>query len=275
MRSILVMLLLASSIFAQTLDDMISPVGHPVVFEDPRHSTELRPIYVHHKIDDKFATEGGDVNIWALQARVKLADNWSFIAVKDGYVDFNPKATLENDEGFANIAAGFKYSPYSCEDEILTTGLTYEIAMGDEEVLQGNGDGLFNPFVSYAKAFDSINLMSAAGFRLPVDSADSTMFDFNVHANYKLGDFYPLVEVGVINVVSEGERIPLTGEGQDFFNIGSSAADSATMVVGGVGARYRLTDDIDFGVIYQFPMNVNNDTRILEHRVTTDFIFKL
>ena len=39
---------------AAPLQDMISPVTNPVEFEDPRHSTELRPLYVYHEIDDKF-----------------------------------------------------------------------------------------------------------------------------------------------------------------------------------------------------------------------------
>lgn len=269
-----IFLILICAVQAFALDEMISPAGHPTTFEDPRHSTEIRPLYVHHKIDDKFITEGGDVNIWALQARVKITDSFSFIATKDGYIDFNPKAGLENDEGFANLSAGFKYSPYMTDSEILTIGLRYEVPTGEKEVLQGEGDGLFNPFFSAGASFGKANLILGSGLRIPADSEDSQLFDFDIHFDYQLEDFYPLVELGVIHVLDEGKRLPLPGEGQDFFNFGSTEADSATMVIAGIGARYRICDDIDFGVIYQIPLNDNKDSYILEHRVTADMIYR-
>jgi hypothetical protein len=50
----------AASAQGESLDQMISPVSHPVTFEDPRHSTELRPIFAYHKISDDFVTGGGN-----------------------------------------------------------------------------------------------------------------------------------------------------------------------------------------------------------------------
>ena len=43
------------------LDQMISPVTNPVLFEDPRSQTSLRPIYMYHKIPGDFITGSGDV----------------------------------------------------------------------------------------------------------------------------------------------------------------------------------------------------------------------
>jgi hypothetical protein len=42
----------------------------------------------------------------------------------------------------------------------------------------------------------------------------------------------------------------------------------------GAGARYRLTDKIDLGAVYQFPLNNGDGSNILEWRITTDAIFR-
>ncbi len=52
--------------------DFISPVSNPVNFEDPRATTELRPIYIYHHINQDFVTGGGDAHIVALQIRLAL-----------------------------------------------------------------------------------------------------------------------------------------------------------------------------------------------------------
>lgn len=259
---------------ADALNDMISPVTHPVVFEDPRHSTEIKPLFAHHAIDNDFATQGGDVNIYAIQARFKVTDNLSIIAVKDGFVDFNPKAVLKKDTGFANIAAGAKYSVYRTANSIITPGLTYEAPVGEHEVIQGNGDGLFNPFVSMGTTMDGWNFILGTGFRVPVNDNDSTMYDLNIHASYKIGKLYPLAEFGLVNVVNAGKRLPIPDEGEDFFNIGSSLSEGKTLTSLAIGARYRATDDIDLGAAWQFPLSTGEGSRILDNRVTADVIIR-
>lgn len=72
--------------YADDFDNLISPISNPVNFEDPRSLTEIRPIYVYHSIDDKFITQGGSVQLWALQLRYAIDDRLSVIATKDGYV---------------------------------------------------------------------------------------------------------------------------------------------------------------------------------------------
>lgn len=263
-----------SGLYAETLKDMISPVTNPVVFEDPRQSTELRPIYYHHQFDDKFATEGGDINLYALQARVKLADDLSFIAVKDGFVDFNPKATLMNDKGFANVAAGFKYTVAECDNWISTVGLTYEAPIGEKEVLQGQGDGYLNPFYTTGYTTGNWNFIGHTGFRIRMDGEDSAFFDANGHVSYKMGNFYPLAEVGLQYVSAAGNRLGIADEGQDVINIGASNSDGEAITTGAVGARYRFTDNVDFGAAYQFPLNQGSGSYIIDHRITADMIYR-
>ncbi|MBX7136923.1 MAG: hypothetical protein K1X83_02990 [Oligoflexia bacterium] len=259
---------------ATPLDDMISPVTHPVVFEDPRHSTELKPLYVYHKLDDKFVTGGGDATIWALQARFKVSDDLSIIAVKDGFVDLNPDGVVPQDTGFANITGGAKYSFFRSEDSILTGGLTYEIPSGQKKVLQGHGDGLFNPFFSYGTTSCNWNFIVGTGLRLPLDNDDSSFYDLNMHVSYKMENFYPLVEFGMVTVLNGGTRLPIADEGEDYFNLGSSESDHETITTMAIGARYRIADNIDAGAAWQFPLERSTGTRIIDYRVTADLIYR-
>ena len=260
---------------ADPLTDMISPVSDPVTFEDPRHSTELRPIFVYHEIDDSFVTEGGSAQIYALQARFKIADNLSFIATKDGYVVLKPNAVVDDSEGLADLAAGFKYSPLLEENYIVTTGLRYEIPTGKESVFQGQGDGALNPFVSAGYTVDNFNFIAGTGLRIAMDESDSSFWDLDLHADVKIGNFYPLAELSLVHVTNSGDRLPIADEGEDFFNFGSSYAAGTNIVAMGVGARYRVTDNIDLGTAYQFPLNRGDSgAAILDWRLTTDVIVR-
>ena len=69
------------------LDNIAAPIIDPTVFEDPRSTSEIRPIYIYHKISDDFITGGGSATIYAVQARYAVDDRLSIIATKDGYID--------------------------------------------------------------------------------------------------------------------------------------------------------------------------------------------
>ena len=260
---------------ADELSEMISPLSHFVNFEDPRIQSEIRPIFAHHEIDDDFITQGGNVQLYAVQARLALTEDLAFIATKDGFIDLNPKA-LPDQTGWADIDLGFKYAFYqdAVAGEIFTGGLRYSIPVGDDDVFQGQGDGLFNPFISGAIAVDDWNFMAATGFRIPFDSDDSAFYDLDIHVDYEFGQFYPFLELGVITVVSEGDRLPETSEGQDLFNFGSNNSQGETLVTLTGGGRYRITDDIDFGAGVQFPLTSGAGSNIIDYRVYSDFIFR-
>lgn len=253
---------------------MISPVSNPVNFEDPRINTEVRPIFVHHVIDDKFVTQGGDVNIYALQLRVAATDRLAIIATKDGFVDLNPNAVVPEDTGLANIAAGVKYAFYMdpAAGMIGTAGIRYEIPTGDEEVLQGNGDGILNTFGSFGMTCDRFNIIAGTGLRIPADDADSMFWDFDAHIDTKIDRVSPLLELNLVHVLSAGKRLPIPDEGQDFFNIGSSGSDGETMLTAAAGARVELAKDVSLGAAYQFPLITGAGTRITDWRLTADLI---
>lgn len=260
---------------AQTLDDMISPITHFAQFEDPRINSEIKPTFVYHELDDDFVSAGGDVQLYAVQARFAVTEDFAIIATKDGYIDFNPDANIPQDEGFADIGLGVKYALYqdNAGGEIVTAGLRYEIPVGDDEVFQGEGDGEINPFLSAAKSFGNLNVMVGTGFRFAIDDSDSSFYDFDIHFDYKIGNFYPLIEFGVYHVLDAGDRLPIADEGVDLFNFGSSEADGKTMVTAGAGARYRISDSVDLGAAYQIPLTSGEGSNLLDWRITTDLIY--
>lgn len=259
---------------AQDLSQMISPITNPVNFEDPRHSTELRPIFVYHELDKDLATAGGNVQVYALQARFKLSDDFSIIATKDGWTNVKPNAVVNDGEGFANVTAGAKYSFYRDDTTILTGGLKYEIPIGEHDVLQTEEGGAINPFFSAGTALCGFNIMAGTGMRQAIDDEYSSFWDTDLHVDYPIGNFYPTVEVNLIHVYQDGNRLPIPDEGFDFFNFGSSLAAGENILTAGVGARYRFTDDLDGGIAYQFPLDSGEGTHSIDWRVTTDLIWR-
>ena len=260
----------------QTLDDMAAPLTHPTSFEDPRPYTEIRPIYIYHKISDDFVTGGGAASVYALQLRYAVNDRLAIIATKDGYVDLNADSVLNDQDGWADISAGVKYAFYRNDNDrqIATVGLRYELPVGDDEVFQGQGDGAINPFFSAATGLGRFNFMVGAGFRVAMDNEDSSFFDFDAHLDTKIGWFHPLIELNVYHVMDAGQRLPIADEGEDFFNFGSSASDGKTLVAAAVGGRFDLADDIVLGLGYQFPLSDGAGSNILDWRFTSDLIFR-
>ncbi len=93
----------------------IRPITSPTLVDSPDVGTSIHPIFIQMAHPDQLDTiagkvpVGGDLQVYAVQLELKLAENLSLIAVKDGYIDFNPDETLTPDEGWADLAAGLKY----------------------------------------------------------------------------------------------------------------------------------------------------------------------
>jgi hypothetical protein len=276
--------------------DFISPISNPVNFEDPRPTTELRPLYAYHRVSDGFANEvganGGDAHVVALQIRVALSERFALIATKDGYVWHRPDDELsgvyEKKNGWANIGFGVKYAFYRDPERgaMATFGLRYEAPSGDKDVFQGRGDGVLNPFLSGLWGIGDLHLLGYTATRVPISGNDSTFFDLSLHADYRVSDvyrFYPVVEMNWIHTLDGGRRLPIDEEGFDFFNFGSKRAGGKGVVTFAVGARYRLFEGVetrlgrtlrdDIGATYEFPMTDRQD--IFGWRVTTDLILWL
>ncbi|MCX8071421.1 MAG: hypothetical protein N3C12_03060 [Candidatus Binatia bacterium] len=281
-------LLLATGVardtWAKGFDDLISPVSNPTLFEDPRVTTEVRPIFVYHEISDQFVSSGGNAKVAAVQLRVALTDRLGFIATKDGYVWLEPDAVLPRKNGWANVALGFKYN--LLDEESLgvlgSAGIRYEAPSGDKDVFQGRGDGLLNPFLSAGWVYENLHLIAYTGGRLPISGNDTSFWDTSVHVDYRIGKFYPLIEVNWVHGLDGGRRLPIDQEGFDFFNLGAKRASGRGVVTQAYGFRYRLIDDatlvgrvagVDFGAAYETPLTDRED--LFAWRVTTDLVFWL
>lgn len=259
---------------ADAIDDMISPVSMPTVNEDPRVTTELRPIYLHHSLAHDFVTGGGALDLVAVQARIAITDRIGFIATKDGYAWLDPHELLPKEEGWANIGFGLKGVLWEDPEAaaILTLGLRYETPWGSRDVFQGRGDGVLNPFLSTAKGYGDFHLQLYSGPRIAIAGEDSTFWDTALHVDYRLGDFYPLAEVNWVHVMDDGRRLSITDEGFDLVNFGSTRAGGNSIVTLAFGGRYRIVDWCDVGATGEFPVTGTQD--VWGWRVTADVIIR-
>jgi hypothetical protein len=261
------------TVLADSLSEMISPVSLPTINEDPRVDTEIRPLFLYTDISNDFVTNGGNYSVVAIQARLAITERFGLIATKDGYIFLRPKNVVPDNDGFANLAFGIKGALLrdAASGSILSAGFRYEAPSGEQDVLQGRGDGLVNPFVSAAKRFGNFTLEGYTGPRLALSGSDSSFYDLAVHADYKVDRFYPLVEFNWVHVLSGGERLPIDQEGFDLVDIGSQNAGGEDVATCAFGFRYRLLDSVDIGVVGELPLNDS----IFGWRVTTDLIWRV
>jgi hypothetical protein len=247
------------------------PVSAPVTFESPLVHTSLRPIYARHSFPSDSIFAGGSLTIYALQARLALSERLALIATKDGYFDLDPDAG-SSETGLGDIAGGFKYA--FVQDEaanlIATGGLVFETTSGDDEVLQGNGDGVLRPFVSAGWGAGVCALLGNLGYNHPLDDdEESTSFDWHLAASWKATEaFVPLVELNGIHYVSSGSALGVDFEGTDVINLGASDVTGHDLVTGAAGLRYRVGKRWWFGVAYEVPLSAHDE--LFDERITAD-----
>ena len=231
----------------------IAPVTNPLFFEDAIIRSEIRPIFVHHTIDNKFLG-GGTAQLYALQLRYAITDRLAFIATQDGYFDINNDA-IGNPDGWMDLAAGLKYALIDnpAAQFILTPGLTFHIPSGNRDVFQGRGGGEFNPFVSFQKGHGDFHLSGNLGFRIPVTNNEQNMMaHYSLMADYYVNRwFMPFVSANFWTNLSNGTNIGLNTNGYDVINFGSSNVRGVTQGMVGIGFRSRITNNIDIGAAYE------------------------
>ena len=271
---------------ASWLDNTISPVANPIYFEDPRVTSEVRPIYMYHMLPDTFYFQGGhvplggQVQVMAVQLRYALSDRLGLIATKDGYIEFQPKNTLGHAYGWGDLAAGLKYAVVDDREKqlIVSPGFTLTLPTGGHKVAQGYGSGEWNLFVSAEKGFDRTHLTANVGLMLPNNWSQNT-----AEMHYSLqGDYYacqyfiPFVAFNGYTILSDGDHnrlpVPLNTEGYDLINFGSQNAAGSTQLTFGGGARSRLAKNVDVGVAYE--VGIVDPVGIFDSRVTADVIWR-
>lgn len=250
------------------------PLGQPIYFESPFNDTGLRALYLKHDFGDQSFLQGGDVTIYALQARVALTERLALIATKDGYSDLD--SGLIDDEGWNDLAAGLKYVLHFDREKayVVTTGLRYMAENGTRGILQGGVDE-FSPFVSLAKGYDHLHLLSNLTLRVPTDRGDGNIVGhWDVHVDYDVNPgeqtvFAPLFEVHGVHYFDDG-NVGLPVGGLDYTNLGSQPAEHF-VAWAGIGARLEIDHRFEIGACYEFALT-DRDDDLMDRRITVDFI---
>jgi len=266
---------------------LISPVANPIYFEDPRITTEARPIFLQHWLPDTFkfaggsAPLGGDVRVYALQLRYALTERLAFIATKDGYIEFRPDNTLTHAYGWADLAAGFKYALLDDAEKqlLITPGITITLPTGGNDVFQGSGSGEWNLFASAVKGWDDFHVTGNLGFRIPNDfSKQTAQAHYSLQLDYRTCDYFiPFVVMNGYTILSEGDdkllgAVPLNTEMYDLINFGSTDAKGETQITLGSGFRSKITERIVAGIAYE--VGVTDPKGIFDSRLTVDMILR-
>lgn len=273
------------------------PISNPTLFDLALPTTNVHPFVLYHGLPNRISTDGGgsvdlggDVELYALQFEIAINDRLSIVATKDGYVNMNFDETLDDQEGFANLGAGLKYAflldPVS--RTALSGTLTFELPIGNSDVLQGEGNGAANLILNGLKLIDQWQFAGSAGLQLPFSDEQSTTSFLSAHASYETCRwFIPLVEVNWFHVLDPGDgtgnypahldgAVPaaINFEGGDLFNLGAVHADqNRDFVSAAFGFRSRLTDCIDVGAAYEIPLT-DDENSLMSERITVDLIWK-
>lgn len=252
---------------------LIDPVTQPYWFESPIISSQVRPIHIRHDFPGSSVVGGGKLRAYALQLRYAVTPRLALIAVKDGHIDFEPGG-LPHDSGNTDIAGGFKFMVFEDPDsgQLVTVGLVYECDNGDTEVFQGNGSGVWRPFVTGGWDLGAVNLTTLVGANLARDGkAESDSVDYHLHVSYEATPgFWPLIEINGVHYTDDGEAFPTHQELLDYGNLGSTMVEDHDVITGAAGFRWRLSETLDFGFAWEWPLSTRED--IFEDRVTLDLI---
>lgn len=258
-------------------DDFISPMTNPLYFEDPRQLTEVRGIFINQKLPyfNAINTAGGRAQVYAAQIRVRLTENLSLIAVKDGYVVSQSPIV---DDGWGDLGAGLKYSLYrdGSAGRMVSIGGRFEAPTGEGRALQGNGDGVFDFFLSGGSRIGaSAHWLSGSGFVFPADSsAENQMWYWSNHLDKRLGEsrVYAFTELNWFHYLKSGTAFPLPIEGGDYFNLGSTGVAGHNIVTNAYGLKYKPGRNLETGVAWEFPLT---DRRgVMDNRLTADLIWR-
>lgn len=249
----------------------IMPVTNPVWSIDPRSLTYVRGVFVNQMIDSSTPVLGaGDLQVYALQLGIALNERFSIIAVKDGYNTLQTRG-IGNSRGWADIALGVKYVLVrDVENQfLLSTGVIYEAHNGSLRVFQGNGQGVWNPYLTAGKElYGGGHLIANAGFHLPADRVDeSTSFWYSVHYDHPLTEkLSALAELNGIVYTRSGGTLPLSIEGGDWINLGSSNVAGNDVITMAFGADYKFNDCLSLAGAWEFP--VTNRKDLMDSRTT-------
>ncbi|MBA4186519.1 MAG: hypothetical protein C0467_00730 [Planctomycetaceae bacterium] len=266
-------------------DGFISPVTNPLLFEDPRALTEVRPIFMYQSIPNGQPDfRGGSAYYYGLQGRLAVTDRLSFVFNKLGGVTLSPGSgsAYEGGTGFAELWLGPKYTFLRKEDtgSLMAGGLQFQIPVGSSNVYQDTGSLSLVPYLTYGQTFGrdfkigSFNTLIGTGFSFATDSVRSDYYYLSAHLDLDVMSkhkFYPLVEMNWLYYTNNGNGLTMGSEGRDLFNFGGQVKNTG-MLTAAIGARYKFSECVQLGGAFEFPLAGPKD--IFQYRATIDLIWR-
>jgi hypothetical protein len=277
----------------------------PYLFEDPFITTNIFAHAIWHEFPDDSALRAGELYVLAVQARLAITDRLAFIATKDGYAWLRPGRSSEipDDDGFFDIAAGFKYALIDRPEDgyIVTPSFRIDIPVGNNGMFSGNGDGVAIPAVSGAFAAGPIHLIGSFGARLPFNTGkEASSVFYNLHVDAGVAEFVvPFIElngttwtrsanggrridtksfgsvpIGVAQNVLSGAGVTdeKRFEGLDVANLGSEGVSGTTIMSLAFGARVPVNDNVSIGGYYEIPITARQG--LFERRAEVNVLFE-
>lgn len=257
----------------------------PYLFEDPFVTTEVWVWGLWHDFPESSVFRGGGALAVAAQVRVALTDRLGLLATKDGRIWLHPdNDLLDSEDGYADLGVGLKYALIDRREDgfILTPSLRYEFTQGSDDVLQGNGEGVWIPAVSSGLEVGRSRVLAGVGARLPVDGdAESTSLFYNLQVGLPMGGrWVPFASLNGIHYLDEGDgshllklgsgsRVSLSAvqtllrtgafEGLDIVNLGSDGIDGHDFVSWAAGLQVQVRDRLWVGLAYERPLTRRRD----------------
>jgi hypothetical protein len=266
----------------------IHPITNPVYADTAVPESKVTLIAAHHRLPNKISLAGGgtlpldgDVNVIALQVEYAFNESLSLTAIKDGYVDFNPEGALAalEDEGFNDLALGLKWAFHNEDGWTAALRGTIELPSGDEEVLQGGGEGDFSPALLLTRSREKSQCNLVIGATIPFDNDEEATMSYVSYGHArKLTDKLTLMgELNWWRVLNEGNLGGIPGvvsfEGPDLINLGgANADDDPNQVTGAIGLRYQFTDAINAGLAYELSLT-DEEESLTDDRFTLSVTF--
>ncbi len=265
----------------------ISPVTNPHLFEDPRALTELRPIFIWQKTPSSNFVYRGSNNFFAdLQARVAFTQNISLVINRLGwaFTDVaNPTQGIVGGNGLSELNIGPKFTFIRNEQSntVAALGLNLILPIGSAKANQDTGDLSLAPYFSIAQGFGKFydggfNFMNTTGYSFATDSVRTDFLYSSFHIDYDIGGLhkiYPLAELNWTYYTFNGGARNVGFEGNSLFNLGSNGVSGRSDLNLALGARYKLSENIQFGLAGE--MNILGGGRHMDlFRLTVDMIIR-
>jgi hypothetical protein len=266
-------------------DYFISPMTNPFLFEDPRSLTEVRPIFmIQHIPNTNPAFRGGNAEFFGTQLRLAVTERFSFTMNKLGWTAINTGSgsTEPGGVGFSEVQLGPKFTFLRSEDRRMlgAAGVIFQIPAGRGSVYQDTGSLSIVPYFSFAKnfaetQFGSLNFMNTTGYSFAADHERTDFFYTSFHLDWDVANlhrYYPLLELHWFQYMRSGGVRPVSTEGRDLANIGSTDVGGRANFHGAVGMRYKFSEAAQVGFGFEFPLSGRRD--LLDYRFTVDFIWR-